>query len=91
MVLQGGLVVVLQGEGVPSLDEEVIGDGRVTVVMADGGHVQAAQQQVLHNARVHEPLWLSRQHVHHVQHAGCMHAIPHMPHVSLGSCMRLPC
>ena len=65
VVLQGGLIIVGEGQGVPSLDQEVVVEAGMLVVASRpvGGHLLYA----IHGLVLQQPA-VAQQHVCHLDH-----------------------
>lgn len=83
VVLQGRLIIVCQGNGVSSLDEEVVVEAAMLKVMDDGrpvgGEVEGAQEGICLQQAA-----MAQQHVCHLKHTG--HVCTAHPLMSV--CMR---
>lgn len=67
MVLQRGVVAICDGQGVSSLDQEIIVQASMLVVMHEGCPVGAPHQGLVHGFGLHDAP-MTQQHVCHLHH-----------------------
>ena len=65
VVLQGGLVIVCDGQGIMSLDQEVVVEAAMLKVMHCCSHEAGPMLQLAHAAALQHAT-MTQQHVHHL-------------------------